>query len=531
MVGFHGRLALGTGRELNTNKCIMRATHITFCSRSSFLWYWHDSSIGNSGLAISSPRRWTPALTLLTVSVFVDHSEVAGRFSLRSRQSIWKGASLDQSSTHYPTAALSEVLGYHSKTDGSTHLSVITPQKGRTSGEIMTLVPQPALPNFHSFVNISRSALRENVGAIRSKIGPFCELAVPVKSNAYGHGVSQVVSAIDDLVDRYLVDDSRELATLRTITQKPIELLGYVSPAELPTIFEAHGVISLFDEAHALACLSWSRDHGKTLRAYLAIDLRFGREGISIAEAPGLIRRLRHSEGIELLGIYGHFSSADDDHALAVSHEQYNLLKSVINEARCDDLECHLFASSGIWKFDTLAPFDRVVRPGLSVYGLWPARGVQTHAERLGYHLTPALSWHSTIAQVKAIPAHFPVGYGQSFRSEHPMVIGLVPQGYGDGIPRAYQQGGWVLVEGTRRAIIGRISMNMLVVDLSEDTSENLSNRGNEAGRIRPGTPVLIIGSQGDEAITPYDHATITNTVPYEVVTRICPLLPRLLVD
>lgn len=99
------------------------------------------------------------------------------------------------------------------------------------------------------------------------------------------------------------------------------------------------------------------------------------------------------------------------------------------------------------------------------------------------------------------------------------MVLGLIPQGYGDGLPRTYQKGGYVLIGGIRRPIVGRISMNMAVVDLS-------------ASRIpSSGADVVLIGSQGSEMITPEDHAVITDTIPYEVTTRISPLLPRVLVD
>jgi alanine racemase len=390
------------------------------------------------------------------------------------------------------------------------------------------------LNGFHSFIAISRSALRGNIETIRSRIPKETKLAIPVKSNAYGHGVRQVVSAIDDLVDRYLVDDSRELIELRTFTEKPIELLGYVSPAELDLVVETKGVLSLFDEDHAQACLTWALQRNKRIQAFLAIDLQFGREGISPSAAPALIHNLRQSKSIDLLGIYGHFSCADEDPDLSISIAQKNLLSSVVAEAECQDLECHLFASSGLWRFNTFTPYQRVIRPGLSVYGLWPSRSLEAHAEQEGFHLKPCLSWHSALAQIKSIPAHFPIGYGGSFRSERPMVLGLVPQGYGDGLPRSYQKGGCVLVDGIRRPIVGRISMNMAVIDLSEHT---ISDHGiAEPSKIdnqypKSGASVVLIGSQGSASITAAEHAIITDTIAYEVTTRISPLLPRLLVE
>jgi alanine racemase len=397
-------------------------------------------------------------------------------------------------------------------------LSFSTNKTAPVSDEKMITSSDSCLKGFHSFIAISRSALRSNIETIRSKIGPETKLAIPVKSNAYGHGVREVVSAIDDLVDRYLIDDSRELFELRTMTKNPIELLGYVSPAELDVVVEAKGVLSLFDEDHARSCLSWALERGEVLKAFLAIDLQFGREGVSPADAPVLIQHLRQSKGIELLGIYGHFSCADEDPDLSISLAQQKLLSSVIEAAQCQDLECHLFASSGLWRFNTLNPYQRVIRPGLSVYGMWPSPFVKAHAEQQGYHLKPCLSWHSTLAQVKQIPADFPIGYGGTYRSKRPMMLGLIPQGYGDGLPRTYQKGGYVLIDGIRCPILGRISMNMAVVDLSE------------LGIPSSGADVVLIGSQGSEMITPEDHAVITDTIPYEVTTRISPILPRVLV-
>jgi alanine racemase len=114
------------------------------------------------------------------------------------------------------------------------------------------------------------------------------------------------------------------------------------------------------------------------------------------------------------------------------------------------------------------------------------------------------------------------------------MVLGLVPQGYGDGLPRSYQKGGCVLVDGIRRPIVGRISMNMAVIDLSE---HNISDHGfAEPSKIdnqypKSGASVVLIGSQGCASITAAEHAIITDTIAYEVTTRISPLLPRLLVE
>jgi alanine racemase len=357
---------------------------------------------------------------------------------------------------------------------------------------------------------------------VRRRIGASSTIAFPVKSNGYGHGLEQVVTAVDDLVDRYLVDDSRELVQLRALTTHPIELLGYVGPDELSTVHSANGVIPIFDEDHANLCKAWAQNRGCSLEVMVAVDLCFGREGVPVDQAPALIRSLASSQWLSLRGIYGHLSSADDDPYLTTSREQFRLLKSITDVAQCSHLETHLFASSGIFAFDHLEPFSQVVRPGLSIYGIWPSEQLRHNGEALGYSLLPALAWHSRVVQIKRIPAGFPIGYGGSFRSTAPMTIGLIPQGYGDGLPRAYAEGA-VLVNGERCPILGRISMNMITIDLTP-----LRRCGN---LLSTELPAVILGSQGAETISAEEHAVRTSTIPYEVTTRISPLLPRVLTD
>lgn len=372
---------------------------------------------------------------------------------------------------------------------------------------------------FHSYIALSRRALRHNIETLRTRMGGDCRIALPVKSNAYGHGVKTVITAVDDCIDRYLVDDSLELVEVRALTKKPIELLGYVSPEELDQVAAARGVISLFDEPHARACEEWARAHQCTLQVSLAVDLRFGREGVPVERAPALIQYLQSSPHLSPQGVYGHFSSADADPDLTISREQLGLLESILAAGGDQDINAHLFASSGIWAFDAHQPFNRVVRSGLSVYGLWPSSSLRAHAENRGHSLEPCLSWHSRIVQVKTVPAGFPIGYGRSFVTSRPTVLGLVPQGYGDGLPRSYGRGGTVLIEGKRCPILGRISMNMITVDLTDTRTRDA------------GAAVVIIGRQEDAVISADDHASLTGTIVYEVTTRISPLLPRRLID
>ena len=157
-----------------------------------------------------------------------------------------------------------------------------------------------------------------------------------------------------------------------------------------------------------------------------------------------------------------------------------------------------------------------IVRLGIGVYGMWPSEHLQ-YLNKKKITLKPVMRWVTHVAQVKVLPANHPVGYGLTFITKKTTKIAVIPQGYADGLPRALSNSGEVLIKGRRAKILGRVAMNMTVVDVS-----NIED-------IKPEDEVIILGEQGKNKITAEQIAKEAGTINYEVTTRINALLPRII--
>ena len=155
------------------------------------------------------------------------------------------------------------------------------------------------------------------------------------------------------------------------------------------------------------------------------------------------------------------------------------------------------------------------VRLGIGIYGLWPSEHIK-YLYKNKLELKPVLSWKTKVAQVKNLPAGHNIGYGLTYMTYEPTKIAIIPVGYADGLDRGLSNNGVVLIRGTKCKILGRIAMNMFVVDVT-----HLNNINTEE-------EVVIIGKQGNQEITAEGIAKEINSINYEIVTRLSPLLPRI---
>jgi alanine racemase len=295
--------------------------------------------------------------------------------------------------------------------------------------------------------------------------------------------------------------------------------LGYVAPDQLSLISSGDGVFSVLDREHFNACESWARKNRATLKVQVVIDAHFGREGVPLELAPELIDAVLASESMVLCGIYAHFTNAGDFPDVQVNTRQITALAGVIASINLTDLDIHIASSGGLLG-RTLGPAGAtMVRPGLALYGLWPSQELRNFYEQATpvQRLVPVLQWKSIVAQVKQLSVGDSVGYSRTHICDRPTTVALIPQGYGHGLPRSFSPQGAVLIHQTSCPVLGRVSMNMLVVDVT-----HIAN-------VRPGDSVVILGTQGSCQITAEMHAAATNTINYEVTTRISPLLPRII--
>ena len=362
-----------------------------------------------------------------------------------------------------------------------------------------------------SVVELSRDALLHNLAALRP--APGIETAAVVKADAYGHGLPAVVGILDGRVDAFQVDDLEELRTLRTLTQAPALVYGYVQRGDLEDLYALGNVsLGLYDADH-LPEIAKLGAKGLAPRFDLKIDALLGRQGILPEDVDPFLEALANYPGLRPETAYAHYANIEDTtdlhHAEAQERAFENAFAKI--QARYPGVGRHLAATSGL-----LTRPQRVntrVRLGIGLYGLYPSAPLaRTHA---ALDLRPVLAWKTRLAQVKTLPAGHPVGYGLTYRTARPTTIGIVPQGYSDGYDRGLSNVGEVLVHGRRCPVVGRIAMNMFAVDLTS------------APDARAEDAVVLLGPQGDDRITAEEIAEKLGTIPYEVLARLSPLLPR----
>jgi len=364
-----------------------------------------------------------------------------------------------------------------------------------------------------SRIEISRENLIHNCTVLRSLLLPEQKLLAAIKANAYGHGMTQIVTCLENFVDGWQVDDAIEARELSNITKKPIFIFGYIAVHELSDIARDNVTIALYD-TFRLSELNRLGAH-----VHIKIDACLGRQGVLLEEVPGFISELKKFSDIHVDGIYGHFANIEDVSDISHATKQLSAFSEAValfNAAGYVNLNTHMSATSGVIRLGLRADHASV-RFGIGLYGLWPSKDLQKEGEARGIFLKPILRWVSCVAQVKTVPAGYSIGYGLTYVTPKKMKIAIIPQGYSDGFARDLSNMGTVLIRGRRCAVIGRVSMNMFAVDV-----DHVSN-------VEQEDEVVLLGEQGDECISAEEIAE-GRTINYEVTTRITPLLPRIVV-
>jgi alanine racemase len=264
---------------------------------------------------------------------------------------------------------------------------------------------------------------------------------------------------------------------------------------------------------------SWLAAPTKPL-LHLKFDTGMGRQGFSPAEAPSLLDTLSDSNSLhKIAGVCTHFANVEDvtDQSYALTQmARFKTAQEVFKQTGLP-IHYHCAASASTLILD-ISHMD-LVRVGISLYGLWPSSltrvsFLQQHQQLLD--LTPVLSWYTQITTLKHIPKGQFIGYGCSYRAVRDMKVAVLPVGYFEGYPRiAGESSSFVLIEGQRCPVVGRICMNMMMVDVTH------------VDNINVGTLATLIGRDGSETITAGDLAGWAKTIHYEVITRLHPEIPR----
>jgi alanine racemase len=371
-------------------------------------------------------------------------------------------------------------------------------------------------PIHRCWAEVDLDALRGNLAWIRHRVGPGVKIMTVVKADAYGHGLKQIAALLmQSGTDIFGVANLAEAHAIRAVGKGwSILMLGACLPQEVEVAVrdEVRPTISTSAEARAFSTAA-TRLHC-TVPVHLKIDTGMGRLGVASAEALELVQEVRTLPGLALEGIYTHFASAEDDKEF--TRRQATRFLRVLDILRQGGFEAPLVHAnnSGALLLEPATHFN-LVRPGLLVYGVTP-KGKRRLPGSLHEHLLPALSWKCRLSLVKRIARDTPLSYGHTFVSKRPMRVATLTAGYGDGYLRAGSNRAMVLIGGRRCQVLGRITMDQMLVDVSQVKT---ACAGDEA---------VLVGRQGRDEITAGDLAEWCGTIPWEVLTAITFRVPRL---
>jgi alanine racemase len=365
-------------------------------------------------------------------------------------------------------------------------------------------------------VDIDRGALRRNVARLRDLARPAQFMAV-IKANAYGHGLVPVAEALAgdaDVLGVYRADEA--LAVREAGVTTPLLVLGPVDSADLAALHAAGVAIPLWDVRGFRSDVARvARTQGRPFAVHVKVETGVARLGLPHAHAAAAIAEILDDAALQLDGVFTHLAAVEElESAFTLTQlERFDTAIGPVAAAlRGGGTRLHAAASAAIMLFPR-ARLD-LVRAGIATYGLWPSAATQT-ALAQPFELEPALGWRTALVVVRDLPAGTPVGYGCTYETTRQSRIGVLPIGYAEGIPRAVSNRGAVLVGGRRAPIVGRVCMNMTMVDVTD------------VPNAHPGQTVTLIGRDGDARLGAEDWADWAGTIAYEIVARLPAEIPR----
>lgn len=367
--------------------------------------------------------------------------------------------------------------------------------------------------NLRTWIEVDTWALRHNYNTFRKLISKKTFLMVVVKSNAYGHSLIDFSKTVERFGARWFgVDSIVEARTLRREgIGKPLLILGYTLPECYREAAEikASVTISNFD---ALKTAIQKISPAQSLRVHIKVDTGMTRQGFFVKDTPRVLKILKQNhKKIIFEGLYTHFAAAKNPAFPDDTNDQirrFNKAIQLVKKAGFKPI-VHASATSGAIIFPK-AHYD-MVRVGIGVYGYWPSPEVRA-AFGDTITLEPALVWKTIIGEIKNVPRGSRVGYDFTETLHKPSRLAILPVGYWHGYPRALSSIGHVVIRGKRAKVLGRISMDMIIIDIS-----HIKN-------ARVGDEVILLGG----AMPAEEVANLAGTINYEIITQLNPLIKRI---
>ena len=350
--------------------------------------------------------------------------------------------------------------------------------------------------SYRCWAEIDCAALRHNMKVVRDRIGSAEILAV-VKANAYGHGLLGVAQALADDAQLFGVANLEEALILRESLSHPIVILGPATPEERPMIAQSGFIptISSLEEAQAF-------DQLKGASVNFKIDTGMGRMGVVENVALEIFKRVATLPNIEIHSISTHMPVSNED--AEYTRDQLLRFRKIVEQIRAEvpgSYKAHVLQSAGTLAFNQ--PTFDIVRAGIILYGISPL-------PQFRKLLKPVMTWKTRICLVRDVPKGSSISYGRTFIAPRNMRVATLSAGYADGYPwHLSNRGAAVLLHGKRCPILGRVTMDLMVIDVSE------------FGDVQVGDDVVLMGRDGAEEVSCVELGERAGTISWEIVTRI----------
>ncbi|MGH7774395.1 MAG: alanine racemase [Candidatus Binatia bacterium] len=359
---------------------------------------------------------------------------------------------------------------------------------------------------------IDLDALRWNYQQVRKKVGPGVKILSMVKANAYGHGAPEVARILaEEGSDGFGVATLEEGIELRNSgISSPILVLAGFYPEQFDELLQNNLTPAICEPELLRHLERLARSRNVSLKFHLKVDTGMGRIGFLPSEIDSWLPELGKLKALKLEGVYSHFSETEGVER-RYSQRQVDLFRQVLRRLHSADYDApliHMAKSAGVIAFPS--SHFTMVRPGLMLYGIYPSTKMVKQVT-----LKPVLSWKTRILQLKKVPKGSSISYGQTFKTKRDSRVGTLPLGYADGYHRLLSNRGAVLVRGKRAPIVGRICMDLTMIDVTD------------IGDVKQGDEVVLLGNQGEETISADEMALCADTISYEVLTSISARVPR----
>jgi alanine racemase len=374
------------------------------------------------------------------------------------------------------------------------------------------------VPGRPTWAEIDLGALASNFHIVKERVGPNVNVMAVVKANAYGHGAVECARRLEgEGADWFGVALPEEAIDLRQagVTQPVLCLAGFWE-GQAAACLQHKLVPSVYRLDMIDAIDSAARERGEVADVHVKVDTGMGRLGVRFDEFPDFVDGLARFKNIRVDGLMTHFAAADEPSCGPLTQDQIQRFEHALGVLRARGYQPtyrHLANSAGI--FGQPGAWGNMVRPGGVLYGLW--RDILDPNDR-NQKLQPVMSLHSRITLLKWVPAGETVGYGCTFEASSKTLVATVPVGYHDGYMRALSNRGHAIIRGVPATVIGRISMDLTLIDVTSVPGVQLDDE------------VILMGHDQRHAITAEDLARTAGTLSYEVTCGISERVPRVYV-